>query len=159
MIQSAMLALCLTVSPGAVQAPPAQPKAGAKVEFRWLEPHPVKGLTEATGLRTTCGEELSYPHKVPVLTNTDVLAAGFETHAAVMGVPGDHYLVTFDLTDKARKKLVAASGEPVKELAVFVDGKYWGAAPFRKAKAAAFLPQAGYFRSKPDAERIAATFR
>src|SRR5262245_31096408 len=115
------------------QEPAAKPKPNAKVEFRWLESSPVKDLTEETGLRTTCGPELMYPHKTAVLTNKNIVAAQFDNHGSVMGLPGDHYLITFHLTEQARKTLGAASGDvPVKELAIFVDGKYWGTAPVRR---------------------------
>jgi hypothetical protein len=161
MVQSTFLALWVAANWSTVTTSgPLLAKAGAKVEFRWLEPYPVKDLTKDKGLRTTCGPELMYPHKVPVLTNKDILAADFETHNVVMGIAGDHYLISFHLTDGARKKLTAAVGdEPVKELAIFLDGKYWSTAPFQKAKVATYLPQAGYFKSKPDVERIVTSFK
>lgn len=150
------LAACAAVAPAARgQDPAGKPKA--KVEFRWLENTAVKNLTDDKGIRTTCGEELSYPHKKPVLTNTDVAGASFRNHGSVMGIPGDHFMVTFRLTERAKATLAAACGDgPVKVLGVFVDGKYWSAAPVRKSKAAEFAPQAGYITAKAEAERIVA---
>src|SRR5262245_41375060 len=97
------ITLWLVVCSAFVQAAPvpdprARPKA--KVEFRWLESQSVKGLTEEKGIRTTCGQELSYPHRQPVLTNKDVAEASFRNVGSVAGLPGDHYLVSFDLTEQ-----------------------------------------------------------
>ena len=125
-----------------------------------MERKPVKRPDRREGDSTTCGPELSYPHTKPVLTNKDVSAAGLRSHGSVMGLPGDHYTVSFELTAQARKTLVEACGDAaVKELAVFVDGKYWGTWAFRKDKAVEYVPQAGFIPSKVEAERIVAAFK
>lgn len=140
----------------------AQPveKPKAKVEFRWLEDRAIKDLTDDKGFQTTCGPELSYPHKKPVLTNADVAEATLKNHGSIMGLSGDHYTITFRLTDSAKKKLMKESGDAAyRELAVFADGKYWGTAVFRKAEVDRFEPFAGFINSKAEAERIVAACR
>jgi hypothetical protein len=133
--------------------------AKVTVEFRWLEHNFSKGVTEEKGIQTTCGDELSYPHKVPILTNSDVAVATAKNHGAVMGLNGDHYLVTFMPTKEAREKLAKEFGErSYRELAVFVDGKYWGTAVYRKPDAATFAPQAGFIKDAALVDRIVATF-
>jgi hypothetical protein len=144
----------------AVAQPADKPPAKAVVEFRWLEHSPDKALTEDKGIQTTCGPELMYPHKKPVLTNADVAAAEAKNHGQVMGLRGDHYTVTFKLSDAAKKTLAASAGDAtVKELATFVDGKYWGTAIYRPGKTADFIPQAGFITSKAEAERIVAAVK
>jgi len=163
MVPFARLVLWLIVSNAIVQAAAVQNPSGKskpKVEFKWLEDSPVKELTEEKGIKTTCGFELYYPHKKPVLTNTDVASARLRNHGSVMGIPGDHFTVTFEFTWKAKKSLVDRCGDAsMKTLAVFVDGKYWGTTPFNKSEAAAFTSQAGFINSKAEAERIAEAFK
>lgn len=107
---SAHVALWLAVSP-----PVGLP---ATVEFRWLGREPAKGLTEAAGIRTTCGDELSYPHAKPVLTHADVASASLKNHGSVMGLAGDHYMVSFHLSERTKRKLAGSlAGESVKRLA------------------------------------------
>lgn len=159
MTWSTQLVLCATAGLFAVPLPPEKPVAGpvkAKIEFRWLEGKAVKGLTQDQGIQTTCGDERSYPHLVPVLTNTDLAGATMTHHDfSANGLSNNLYMIQFRLTDAARKKLVEACGEaPGKELAVFVDGRYWGTSNFRKADAARFSPHAGFISSLAEAERI-----
>jgi hypothetical protein len=156
------IAAASLVTLGFVSALPAQPNAKptAKVEFRWLETRAIKDLTDDTGFQTTCGPELSYAHKKPVLTNIDVAEATMKNLGSVMGIAGDHFMITFRLTREAKMKLVAASGDAARrELAVFADGKYWGTAIFRQAEADSFEPFAGFIHSKAEAERIVAACR
>lgn len=102
----------LVVALSAVAQQPAdKPPAKAVVEFRWLENSPDKDLTEDKGIQTTCGPELMYPHKKPVLTNADVAAAEAKNHGQVMGLKGDHFTVTFKLSDAAMKALAASAGD------------------------------------------------
>lgn len=123
-----LLACSTGVATVSAQEPPARPEAKAKpkVEFRWLESGPAKGLTEEKGVRTTCGPGLAYPHLKPVLTVKDV--AGTRITSFVIngfGGPRESFTVHFQLTKEARKALVeACGGERRKELDVFVDGKY-----------------------------------
>ncbi len=136
------------------------PPAKAKIEFRWLEGKPIEGLTVEKGLQTTCGDERSYPHWKPVLTNKDVTFARVLTHDLRPNGLGIVYEVEFDLTAKAAVKLVDECGNrSLRVLAVFVDGKYWSAWAFRSSEAATFAPRAGFIPSKAEAERIAAGIR
>lgn len=47
----------------------------------------------------------------------------------------------------------------MKELATFVDGKYWGTAIYRPSRLTDFIPQAGFINSQAEAERIVAAFK
>jgi hypothetical protein len=133
--------------------------AKVTVEFRWLEHNYAKGVTEETGIKTSCGEELSYPHKTPILGNADIALVTAKNHGSVMGLPGDHFMITFTPTKAAREKLVEGLGDQsAKELAVFVDGKYWSTAYFRKSEAATFAPFAGFMKDAALVDRIVATF-
>lgn len=146
------------IAPSLLAQPVEKPKV--KVEFRWLEDRPMKDLTDAKGFQTTCGPELSYAHKKPVLSNIDVAEATIKNHGSIMGLSGDHFTITFRLTDSAKKKLIKESGDAAhRELAVFADGKYWGTAIFRKGEANQFEPFAGFINSKAEAERIVAACR
>ncbi len=154
------VAFVVVASAVVAQQPADKPPAKAVVEFRWLENSPDKILTEKEGIRTTCGSELMYPHKKPVLTNADVFWAEAKNHGQVMGLKGDHYMITFRLTNAAQLTLAASAGDvKVKELAVFVDGKYWGTSIYRPGKAADHVPHAGFISSKAEAERIVAAFK
>jgi hypothetical protein len=136
------------------------PSAEAKIEFRWLEDRPIAGVTLERGLKTSCGEELSYPHKTAILTNADLAWAEAKNHGSVMGVPGDHYLVKFRITEKARKKLLSDSPDgAMRTLGVFVDGKHWSTMPFKPNRPAEFDPFAGYFTSKALVDRIVKPFQ
>lgn len=145
------LAAATAVAPAA--GPAARPKA--KVEFRWLETEPVKGLTEEWGVPVMCGPVLMYPHKQPVLTGKDVAEARLsKTDLSSSGLPSELYMVNLHLTEQARKTLVAACEKPERALVVLVDGKSWGVRYFRKGEAAEFVPQAGFLSSRTEAMRI-----
>jgi len=150
------LVVAFTLLASAPAQEPAQPKA--RVEFRWLEAKPVKGLTQEKGIQTTCGDELSYPHLVPALTNKDVALTVLKNHDfSAAGLPGDHFTVTFHLTGPAKQALVAACRDKQGGvLAIYAEGRYWGTANFQKARADDFAPSAGFIPSRAEAERIAA---
>ena len=129
----------------------------AKVEFFWLESQPIEGLTQAKGFQISCDpDDLAYAHLKPVLTSRDVAGTKMtNSDFKVNGLPGDHFMINFELTKEAREALIAGCGDlPAKSLAVFADGKYWGLSYFRKAEADKFSPHAGFISSRITAERI-----
>ena len=137
-----------------------QPAAAPKVEFRWLAEKPIKGVTEENGIRTTCWPDLAYPHLKPVLTNTAVAGAVLKTYDFSTNGLSVRYMVEFQLTEAARKTLVAEAGNrETVELATFVDGQYWGTAYFRKAEVTKFTPSAGFISLKAEADRIVEAFK
>lgn len=149
------VAVCSFAFPAvAEEAPPDRPKA--KIAFRWLEDRPIPDVTAAEGIRTTCGEELSYLHKASILTGRDVARTELKEHDfSAAGLPGKMYTVDMHLTPAAREKLAAAVGDgEQKWLAVMVDGAYQGAWVFEKSQSAKFVPMAGFLSSKGEAERI-----
>ena len=151
LIASISLCTTMTVAQDKEKAP-----AKAKIEFRWLLFKAEKGVTEEKGLQTTCGPELMYAKLKPVLTNADVAGTTLKHHdLSKNGLGKDQYSVTFDLTKDARKTLVKDLGEAVDgQLAIFVDGKYWGTGYFKSADAESFKPFAGLMTSKAEAERM-----
>jgi hypothetical protein len=143
------LASCLAI-PSAGQEP-AKPKV--TVEFRWIEPQVVKGLTEDKGKPIVCGGEDWYAHLKPVLTSKDIATARL-THLHIANA--DQYLVDFTLAEGAAKKLAEACGEvPGRTLTVYVNGQWYGSSYFDKAKPMEFSPpSAGFMLSKTHAEQI-----
>ena len=107
-----------------------------------------------------CGPVLAYPHQKPVLTNADIARVSLElVDLSSSGLAKNNYMLTFHLTDEAKKKLAGACGdEPERMLTILVDGKSWGMRVYRKADAAKFFPQAGFLSSKSEAERIVRSF-
>jgi hypothetical protein len=163
MARYAFLAVWLVVGLVAVpavsgQEPAAKPQPGprAKVEFRWLEAKAIKGVTQEKGIRTTCGDALSYPHAKPVLTQADVVGTQLTAEEFKnMAVPATYYSVKFQFSKEAKKKLVESCGSDAwRVLGIFVDGEYMSAWKFEKAKADTFVPFAGMFSTKPEAERV-----
>ena len=163
------LAVCSAGAPAAEgQEPPAKPKA--KVELRWLETRPVKGLTEDKGFQASCDpKDIVYPHKKPalVLTAAEVAEAPLTKHefSPGSGWPPELYTVKLHLTKEARTKLAATTeGNDMKLLTVVIDGKYWCVFRYEKdkdkpfvpqdARAETFLPGVGLFSSKAEAQRL-----
>ena len=147
------LAACAAVAPAGGQ----EPAPRARIEFRWLEPVPIKGVT-GDGIRTTCGETLSYPRLAPVLTAADVASATVTAQDFSRSSPllGELYTVTFHLKDDARRKLSAEIGDAKsRELATFVDGRYWGTRVLTPASARTADPSAGFTASRAEAGRWA----
>src|SRR5262245_19369669 len=89
------VAACSAAGPAPTrQAPPARPKA--TVEFRWLEPEPVKDVTEDRKIQISCGDERWYPHRKPVLTSKDVAGTHVnKLDLSANGLQGDHFYVLF----------------------------------------------------------------
>lgn len=147
------LAACWVCVPSVVgQEPPEKPKA--KVEFRWLESKQIPDLTEEKGIRTTCGDQLSYLHKQPIFSNQDVAETRLRQHD-LEGPLGVQFSVELHLTEEAKKKLATACDDNrAKLLAIIVDGKYLSSWYFDPSKRTEFLPWAGYIRSKSEAEGI-----
>ncbi len=128
----------------------------ARVEFRWLESAPIEGVTTAEGIQTTCGDELSYPHLEPILTNDDVARAELKEYDfSASGLPGPQFSVSLHLTEAARQTLIESRGDaPDGMLAIFVDDRYWGTGYFQADEADKFVPFAGFLTSRAEAERI-----
>ena len=155
-----MLGACSAFELAAPAQEPAKPKV--KVEFRWLEAKYTQGLTETWGVRFMCGPAGEmYPHKKPVLTAKDVARARIiPVDFSKSGLPKEMYMVAFDLTDEAKRALAAACGDDERKLlAVVVGGSSRATRVFEKAKAAEFIPQAGFFSSRGEAERVAEACR
>ncbi|HZN36488.1 MAG TPA: hypothetical protein VFB80_21815 [Pirellulaceae bacterium] len=145
----------LPTGPQAPEQPAA--KGPAKVEFFWVEAKPVEGLTQAKGLQTSCDpDELVYVHLKPVLTAKDVAGTRMSnSDLSKNGLPGDHFMINFELTKEAKGKLIAGCVDAgARSLVVVADGTYWGLSYFRKADAATFSPHAGFISSRATAERI-----
>jgi hypothetical protein len=149
-----LLAVCAIPLPGSAdEGTPDRPKA--QVAFHWLEDQPIPGVTEDEGIRTTCGEELSYLHTEAILTGRDVARTELKEHDfSSAGLPGKMYTVDLHLTPAARERLAAVAGNGQKWLAVMVDGAYQGAWVFEKTQSATFKPMAGFLSSREAAERI-----
>lgn len=168
-----MRALLLTLAlalPAAAQttvvqpmSPPAadKPKEPAKIEFRWLEEVAIEGVTDAKGIINSCGGEPKFPRLKPVLTNADIASAK-ATHVefAMSDIPGENHTIDFEFTKDARAKLVEDLGnDSGRELAVFIDGKYWGTGFFKKSEAATYKQIAGFIPTKAETERILAAVK
>jgi len=133
------------------------PKGEPKVEFFWVEGKPQEGLTQTKGLQTSDDpNELVYIHLKPILTAKDVASTKMtNSDLSKNGLPGDHFMINFELTKEAKDKLIAGCGEAeARSLVVFADDHYWGLSYFRKAAAATFTPHAGFISSRTTAERI-----
>lgn len=129
------------------------------IEFRWLESKSIKGITQEKGIRTTCGRQLSYPHQIPILTSKDVAKTKLtNTDLSRNGLSAENYMVYFYLNDGARQTLRASLGDKkLRVLAVFIDGRYWGAAAVRPESINELVLFAGMFSSKTLPNRIVAT--
>ena len=130
---------------------PAKPKV--TVEFRWIEPQVVEGVTEDKGHPVVCDGKDWFAHLKPVLTSRDIAAAKV-THLNFAN--NDQYAVEFTLANGAAKKLAEACGDkPGRHLTVYVNGHWYGTSYFDKAKPEEFSPPlAGFILSKTHAERI-----
>ena len=160
-----VLILALVVAPGlslAEEKKEAPPKeAGPKIEFRWLEDKPIPGLTEEKGIHISETEELSYAHLKPILTNADIV--GVKVSSVKFGGtndPNEHFMLTFDLTAAARKRLAETCGDSgSKMLVARVDGRQSGAPFYLKSRdGEKFTPFAGGITSKQLVDRIVAAF-
>ena len=148
------LALCLIVAPVASgQEPEANPKA--KIEFRWIEDKPIKGVTEEKGI-TPWEQEVMFLHKKVILTSKDVAEARLSKIDLTANGIGVLYSVKLQLTEEAKRKLadeIEKGGE--KRLAIVVDGNVRGATSFKdKSSINTNVPSAGFLASKREAERI-----
>lgn len=158
MIRFALFAMCLALAQARAQEPKAEAKA--KIEIKWLAAKPEKGVTQEKGIQTTCGPELLYPHLAPLLTNADLASAKFNEHDWTKSGLGRLYSVGFTLKAESRKKVVAGLGDQtVGQLAIFIDGHYWGTGIVRAGKIDEYQPFAGLMNSRADAERAAAALK
>jgi hypothetical protein len=130
----------------------------ARIEFRWLENRPIPDVTFMEGIRTTCGEELSYPHATPVLTGADVSEAELLITEFTNGLPSPQFGVHLHLTAEAKQKLADTCPSGARgELAVFVDNQYFGTRYLHSGDIEGFVPMAGFMISRSAAERIVAS--
>jgi hypothetical protein len=155
------MSIALWLASCAAAVPPAQGeeprgRLKPKIEFRWLESTHIQGVTEDWGVQMTCAPERSYPHKTAVLTAKDVAEARLcQADFSSSGLPSELYMVSFRLTEQAKKKLVEECGDATERmLVVLVNNQSWGVRFFRKAEAANFEPQAGFTSSKSEAKRL-----
>lgn len=157
MTRFALFGMCLAALPLAgAQEPKPEAKAKAKIEIKWLAATPTKGVTQEKGIQTTCGPELLYPHLEPLLTNADLASAKFNEHDWTKSGLGQLYSVGFTLKAESRKKVAAGLGDQqVGQLAIFVDGRYWGTGVVRAGQIDEYRPFAGLMNNRADAERAA----
>ena len=127
----------------------------ATVDFRWVEPQVIEGLTEEKGRPITCGGKDWCAHLRPVLTSEDIADARL-THLIIANT--NQYAVEFELKDGAVRKLIEACGDvPDRRLTVYVNGHWYGSTQFDKDKAKSrgiSVPMAGFITSKNLAEQI-----
>lgn len=152
-IMTALVMILITSQAGAADRPTV------KVEFRWAENEPIPGLTEDKGIRLSCGKELTYLHKAPILTNQDVAKAQLKYTDLRRNGLGELYSIDLHLTDNAIQKLAMAKVGNRKLLVVVVDGRPLSAWMCDKSKLAEFVPRAGFLSKKAEAERIVDAFR
>lgn len=104
-----------------------------KVEFRWIEPKFVDGLTEDWGRAIDCGKGKWFPHKKSILSADDIKLIRM-TESYSTGKPRYRYCLEFTFNDSAIQKMVKACGdENGKRLAfIFVtkNGKNVKTSPF-----------------------------
>lgn len=125
------------------------------VDFRWIEPQVIEGVTEEKGHPIMCAGDDWYAHLKPVLTSEDIADARLK-HVYIANA--DQYAVEFKLKEGAVKKLIEACGDvPARRLTVYVNGKWYGSTYFNKDQARSKeinVPTAGFMRSKTLAEQI-----
>lgn len=166
MSRSVRIALGLAVCfAGASSAGAADPPAKVQVEIRWLEPKPVKDVTEDKGvLASEDPNNLVYPHKKPALVLTAAEVEKTVLKRVKFGA-GEQFMVDIHLTQKAREKLAATvEGKETRLLTITVDGHHWGVHRYEKDKdkkfvsddvrAETYRPGVGFFRSEAEAQRL-----
>ena len=113
----AVFLFCVAYAAG--QEPPGKSKL--KVEFRWADDKPTKGLTEDKGIDLSCSDKKYYLHKSAVLANADISKTRLTKANAA---PDDLYIIEAYLCKEAGEKLAKSSKENLKKpLVVLVDGK------------------------------------
>jgi hypothetical protein len=158
MTRFVLLAMCLALPHAGAQEPKAEAKA--KIEIKWLSANPANGVTQEKGIQTTCGPELLYPHLAPLLTNADLASAKFNEHDWTKSGLGRMYSVDFTLKAESRKKVAAGLGDQQNgQLAIFIDGHYWGTGIVRAGKIDEYQPFAGLMSNRADAERAAGALK
>lgn len=132
----------------AAQAPTAQPPL--KIEFRWAEEKPTRGVTDEKGLDLSCTDKKVYLHTEAVLSNADVAQAQLRKANAR---PEEKYFLEVTLTREAAKRMARSSAANLnKPLVVLVEGKVV-AAMVVMSTLSETIPVSGYF-TKAEAERI-----
>lgn len=125
------------------------------IDFRWLEPQFIAGVTEEQGQPVECGGDDWYAHLKPVLSSDYIAEA--KLSSIYMSAP--LYGVSFKLKDQAIEKLIEACGDrPARRLTVYVNGRRYGSNNFDKELAGTTrsfaAPMAGFMSSKSLAEQI-----
>ena len=145
---------CLTCSAATATAQ-EQVQRKVTVDFRWLEPQFIDGVTEKQGSPVECGGKDWYAHLSTVLTSDYIAEAKLNTIYMSAPLHG----VSFKLKDQAIEKLIEACGDPShRRLTVYVNGQRYGSNNFNKLLAGTTgsfaAPMAGFMSSKSLAEQI-----
>jgi len=145
---------CLTCSAATVIAQELERKE-VTVDFRWIEPQFIDGVTEKKGHPVVCGGKDWYARLDPVLTSDYIAEA--KLSSIYMNAP--LYGVSFKLKDQAIEKLIEACGDRShRRLTVYVSGRWYGSSNFNKELAGTTrsfaAPMAGFMSSKSLAEQI-----
>lgn len=127
-----------------------------RIDFRWLEPQFIAGVTEEQGQPVECGGDDWYAHLRPVLSSEWIAEA---TLSAVRFTSDVQYLVRFKLKEEAIEKLIESCGDRSdRRLAVYVNGRRYGSNNFKREVAGTTrsfaAPMAGFMSSKSLAEQI-----
>lgn len=155
----------------AAPADEVPPERVLTVEFRWIEPRFVEGVTEKQSRSISpCDSGGWYLHRTPALTTEDFADASLETTlVAGGGVVGRQYYVRYKLKDSAIDKLVKQCSDESRKRLVAVYVKYQGedadilpspikyfpATTFDKGKPNSFHPPIiGYTPSKEFASQV-----
>ena len=81
-----------------------------RVEFRWIEPKFVDGLTEEWGRAIDCGKGKWFPHKKCILSADDIQSIRM-TESYSTGKPHYRYCLKFTFNESAIQKMVKACGD------------------------------------------------
>jgi WD40 repeat protein len=125
------------------------------VDFRWIEPQFIAGVTEKKGHPVECGGDDWYAHLKPVLSSKWIAAATLSK----LYIGNVQYGVRFKLREGAVEKLIEACGDRSdRRLTVYVNGRWYGSNNFNRDLAGTtrsfHAPIAGYTLSKSLAEQI-----
>ena len=104
-----------------------------RVEFRWIEPNVVDGLTEEWGRVIDCDSGKWFPHKKCILSSSDIQSIQVIESYSVFK-PRYRYCLAFTLKESAVQTLIKTCGdENGKRLACVVvddDGEHIITSPF-----------------------------
>jgi hypothetical protein len=159
--------------PASLDAAPPEPVLA--VEFRWVEPRFVEGVTEKQSRSISpCDKGSWYLHSKPALTTEDFADVSIKSSVvAGGGTWSRQYSVRYTLKDSAIQKLAKQCGDETRKriVAVCVEYqgkdtkilpspiKYFPATTFDKRKPKEFHPPIIGFMTKERASRIAQASR